>query len=161
MPFPHLCFLAEIQETFCPPGPCHLRDSVSLLSFNFCTSQSLAICLFMCTSCLSDWELLQAKAICLIRLSLPSSNQKSQHIVGSPKYVLNSIDICNRMLGQRINLHTCWFFFFFSSKRDDRSAIGHLKKTKFLDIVEKGSGWCMEVESLLEAFGITAWRRVG
>ena len=46
-----------------------------------------------------------------------------------PKYVLNSIDIVNRMLGQRMNLYIGCFSF--SSKRDDRNAIDHLKKTKF------------------------------
>lgn len=139
MPFPHLCFLAEIQETFCPPRPCHLRDSVSLISFNFCTSRSLAICLFMCTSCLSDWELLQAKAIYLIRLSLSSSNQKSQHIVGSPKYVLTSTDICNRMLGQRINLHTCWGFFF-PAKEMTEVQLVTLKRLNSLISLKRGQG---------------------
>ena len=80
---------------------------------------------------MSGWELFQAKVIYLIHLSLslPSCKQRSQHITGSQKYVLNSIDIVNRMLGQRMNLYIGCFSF--SSKRDDRNAIDHLKKTKF------------------------------
>ena len=84
----------------------------------------------MCTSCMSGWELFQAKVIYLIHLSLSpqlQAKESTHHRV--PKYVLNSIDIVNRMLGQRMNLYIGCFSF--SSKRDDRNAIDHLKKTKF------------------------------
>lgn len=128
MHFPHLRFLAEIQEMFCSPGSYHTWEILSLsplIQFVH-ISHPLAICLFLCTSCLSGRELFQAKVIYLI---LTSCKQRSQHIIGSQKYVLNSIDIGNRMLGQRMNLYTCCHSF--SSKRDDSNAADHLKKKTF------------------------------
>ena len=130
-PFPTYVSLLKSRECFVHQDPITLG--------RFCLSSHSIFAHFT-----FSWNLLIYVHFLLIRLgtlpsqgnifdsslSLPSCKQRSQHIIGSQKHVLNSIDIGNRMLGQRMNVYTCCFPF--SSKRDDSNATGRLENIKFL-----------------------------